>query len=191
MRGADLVRAIRHDHADPRELVVRLGLADRRVSQRAGSHVLIRCPAHDERSPSCSLRVGGDGTIAVHCFGCGFTGDALTLVAAVHRLDVRRDFRDVVRLGAELAGRWDIAAELDRTPTPPPSRTPRPEPAPLPRAEVLPLIAAGRPTADDDDARAMLEARALDPGRVDDLGLSPTSSRGLRGSATRTSTPRW
>lgn len=35
---------------------------------------LARCPAHDDRSPSLSIRPGRDGRTLVHCFaGCSFS----------------------------------------------------------------------------------------------------------------------
>lgn len=64
----------------------------------------VRCPWHDERTGSCSVSVGADGTIRVRCFGCGASGDVLSLVAAVHGLDVRRDFVRVLDLAATIAG---------------------------------------------------------------------------------------
>lgn len=60
---------------------------------------------HRERSaPSMSLRSGGDGTLSAVCHQCGWRGDALSLVAAVGGLDVRRDFGRVLERAAELAG---------------------------------------------------------------------------------------
>jgi len=39
--------------------------------QRTGSGWLIRCPCHDDKSPSCSIADGADGRLLVHCFaGC-------------------------------------------------------------------------------------------------------------------------
>jgi hypothetical protein len=38
--------------------------------RKSGAGYVVRCPAHDDRSPSLSLRDGPDGLI-VHCFtGC-------------------------------------------------------------------------------------------------------------------------
>jgi hypothetical protein len=55
-----------------------------------------------------------DGTIAVHCFGCGAGGDVLSLIAAACELDLRRDFRKILLIGAELAGMF-----AGQTPAPP------------------------------------------------------------------------
>lgn len=66
---------------------------------------MIRCPVHGERTdPSLSLRAGGDGTLGAVCHGCGWRGDALSLIAAVDGLDVRRDFGRVLERAAEIAG---------------------------------------------------------------------------------------
>ena len=63
---ADLVK---RRLAEPWQVLAALGLTD--GAKRLTSGSLIRCPWHVERSPSCSVRVGADGTLAVHCFGCG------------------------------------------------------------------------------------------------------------------------
>ena len=122
-------RELRRSLVDVRALVRSLGLDAGAKTQPRG--MVIRCPWHGERNASCSVRVATDGTIAVKCQACGQTGDALSLVAICYDLDVRRDFRDVLRVGAELAGRWDILDALDgkveRRPAPP-----RPPPAPPP-----------------------------------------------------------
>ena len=42
---------------------------------------LVRCPAHDDRSPSLSIRDGHDGRVLLYCFaGCTFA----QIVAALH-----------------------------------------------------------------------------------------------------------
>ncbi len=75
---------------DPRALVERLGL--REGAKFYGRNAAIRCPAHDDTDPSCSVYVARDQTIAVKCHACGFSGDALHLVAAARALHIRRDF---------------------------------------------------------------------------------------------------
>ncbi|MDN3518320.1 hypothetical protein QWY84_11915 [Aquisalimonas lutea] len=39
-----------------------------------------RCPAHDDRSPSLSVRECGDGTVLLHCFAGCPAGDVLAAV---------------------------------------------------------------------------------------------------------------
>ena len=44
-----------------------------RVKSRGDGRWLACCPAHDDRSPSLSIRETADGSVLVHCFcGCGF-----------------------------------------------------------------------------------------------------------------------
>jgi len=69
---------------------------------RGGLHVL--CPWHEERTPSCSVTLGEDGTIRAHCFGCGQSGDALSLIAAARGLDIKTQFGAVIEQAAEIAG---------------------------------------------------------------------------------------
>jgi DNA primase len=94
------VASIRKSLSDPVSVCIRLGLD---IVKRQPRGVMLRCPVHDDRTPSCSVRVGSDGTLAVHCFGCGFSGDVLHLVAAVECLNIERDFAAVTRRAAELA----------------------------------------------------------------------------------------
>lgn len=174
----DLARTLRADLDDPYVLVDLLGLSDGRrsvVHQARG--VLIRCPWHEDRTPSCSVRTARDGTISVRCHGCGETGDALSLVAIASGLDLRRDFRSVLRRAAEFAGR-SLTGLDDR-----PSRAPR---SPRPRRLIAP--AAERPyppsdelaallatTVDVSEVRrgsAMLLRRGFDVERVDDTRLA-------------------
>lgn len=112
------VQDVRRALADPMRLVQALGLHER--AQRQARGLTIRCPWHrPDRNPSCSVIRADDGTIAVHCFSCGESGDALTLIAKVHGLDVRRDFRGVLAVAATIAGMHATAAELEQPWTPP------------------------------------------------------------------------
>jgi hypothetical protein len=59
-------------------------LAGRKVTARGGNY-LVRCPAHEDKSPSLSLRDGSKGLL-VHCFsGCA----AADVYAAIRRIDER------------------------------------------------------------------------------------------------------
>lgn len=171
------VRTLRESLSDPRALVEALGLADgHRSIVRHGSGVLVRCPWHADRTPSCSVRVGGDGTIAVRCHACGACGDVLSLIAATNGLDVRRDFREVLRIGAEIAGRWDLLDERATSPVPRPKPIPSPRPEPErdypPAAEVDAVWSASGRATGDTEARTMLEGRGLDVEHIDALGLA-------------------
>lgn len=149
-RAGDLRRRL----ADPRRLVELLGLQEGARPQSHG--VLVRCPAHADRTPSCSVRVAADGTIACRCFACDWSADALGLVAVAHGLDVRRDFPRVLDLAGELAG----AEPLPPRQAPPPPRAYPPQP------EVAALWAASLPVVDDVEVTAWLRSRGVDPGGV-------------------------
>jgi hypothetical protein len=112
---------IRRALSDPFDVVEQLGLTERMKRQARG--VLVLCPHHIERTASCSITSGPDGTIRVKCHGCGWSGDVLHLIAEVNGLDLQRDFRKVVELGAQLGG---ISASDASRPTPP--RRPPPSP---------------------------------------------------------------
>jgi DNA primase len=100
---------------DPRALCAALDLGiDPQDRQLQASGLTVRCPQHG--GVSCSVTRGSDGTVRVRCFGCGFVGDALDLVAAARGLDGRRDFRRVLVEAAGLVGRQ--ARELGRIDVP-------------------------------------------------------------------------
>jgi len=101
----DEVRELRARLDDPARLVAALGL-DHGARRQAGGGVMVLCPApdHADRTPSCSVRVGRDRTIACRCHACGWTGDALSLIAAVEGRDLHRDFPRVLARAAEIAG---------------------------------------------------------------------------------------
>lgn len=167
----DFAADIKRTWVDVRAVLEALGLLSGAVRQRGG--YLIRCPWHDERTPSCSVQSKA-GVIVAQCFGCQRSGSVLDLVAAVERLDTGRDFPAVVRRAAELAGRWDIIAELEGKADAPPRPAPKPRTAPPPEpertyppaAEVANLWAACEPVTSDDEVSAWLQRRALEPDAV-------------------------
>jgi hypothetical protein len=58
--------------------------------RRSGRGWIARCPAHEDRSPSLSVREGDDGRLLLHCWaGC----DAASIVGALG-LDIRDLFPD-------------------------------------------------------------------------------------------------
>jgi len=132
------VDELRRRLADPAALAAALGIADGAKTQPRG--VLVRCPWHAERGPSCSITVGPDGTVRVRCFGCGESGDALSLIAAVRGLDLRRDFSRVIAEAEAIAG------PVDRSARPPP-RSPTPASTRPPQDELIALWNAAGPFA--------------------------------------------
>ena len=78
MIAHDLARDLRRapKACDPAGLCMELGLISGRGSfTRQARGVIVRCPAHEEKTPSCSVRVADDGTIACRCHACGWSGD--------------------------------------------------------------------------------------------------------------------
>lgn len=110
---------IRARLSDPRKLCGALGLAKGSRPQARG--ITVQCPVHKERTPSCSVTTGDDGGVRFRCFGCGATGDALSLVAAVRGLDIKSDFPRVLEEAAALVGAHHVAPEpAPRKSNPPP-----------------------------------------------------------------------
>ena len=150
----DVVADIRARLADPRQLAEVLGLLE--GSKREGRGIHVRCPVHAERSPSCSITIGPDGTVRAKCFGCDWSGDALGLVGAVRGLNPDREFRKILAEAARLAG-VDLAATSSapassKSAAPevaPPRPAPQPARAPLrpPVAELTALWQAAGPLA--------------------------------------------
>jgi hypothetical protein len=181
---SDQAAELRRRLVDPRAVAEALGLVEGAKRQARG--IMIRCPWHVERTPSCSVTVGTDGTVRVHCFGCERGGDVLHLVAGARGLDVHRDFPRVLAEAAQLAGvTLDDVRELrgirmrssrQRAPstgtTPRPNATPPPTDERPPRNEVSGVWAGCVPVYDDADLRSALEARAIDPAVVSDRDLA-------------------
>lgn len=165
----DAATEIRNTLTDPVALCRRLDLLKDSKHQATG--VLICCPAHGEKNPSCSVTRGPDGTIRCKCFGCDFAGDALALIAVVHGLSTTgSEFRDVLRAGAELAGLHWLVDELSgqrarQVERPPPK--PAPDPVASPEypdtVELVELWETSTSVADDPTVSGYLVGRALDP----------------------------
>ncbi len=170
----DYASEIRRTLTDPRKLCDALGLS--KGAERQSTGLLICCPAHGERTPSCSVTRGKDGTIRVKCFGCDWTGDALTLVAVVHGLDVRNNFQEVLLEAAQVAGLHNVVDELrgkaEWKPRPlPPAPEPGPDPEYPPAGEVADVWEAGQDARGDAIAAKYLTGRKLDPDAASQFGL--------------------
>lgn len=145
---------------DPPTLVAALGL--QRGALTHGVGVTVCCPAHDDRSPSCSVFRGQDGTVGIRCHGCGWTGDALSLIAVANGLDVRADWPRVREHALRLTG----------CAVPQVVREQREERGYPPPEEVAALWGACVPCADDADVVTLLQRRGLDATLVDVLRLA-------------------
>lgn len=175
MRPRDpLVEDIRRSLRDPMALARMLNMKPRRSPRGA----VVLCPVHNEKSPSCSITPGSDGTLRVRCFGCDWRGDVLHFIAAALNLNPKSDFREVLASAADLAGMADQAQAL-RDGKPPPERAERPSAPPPeperdypPEAEVAELWATARPVTEDAAAVAMLEGRRLNPRSVESLNAA-------------------
>lgn len=130
-------RRIREALRDPLKLCDDLGMIPAAGRGRVWfvdgiNRVRVLCPWHVEKTGSCSVSLGADGTIRVRCFGCQATGDALSLVAVAHGLDVQRDFARVLDAAADVAGVERPARGASGAP-----RAAAPSSPARPRAEVL------------------------------------------------------
>lgn len=165
MRDRTDVENIRSALSTPRDVAQRLGLQGKAV----GAGYTVRCPAHGDRTPSCSLTRGPDGTLRVHCFGgCDLSGDIFSLVAAVERLDLGRDFPAVLEAAARLAG-VTISTPSSRAAGYVPVRLPAPPP-PAP---------AGPPPLSDEVFDELVKS-LLWTGRLDDSPIATDVSAYLR-----------
>ena len=170
----ELSRDVRRSLNDPRQVCAKLGL---KIEQRSASYCLVLCPSHSESSASCSVH-SRNGEVAVKCHGCQFSGDVFTLIAAVHGLDVRSDFKEVLAVGAELAGYREQAEDLrqGRNPSTPVRRPSAPAPQPdrdyPPQSEVEELWATAQPVEGDREACETLVARRIDPVTVTETDLA-------------------
>lgn len=167
---------VRQSLTDPVALCGKLGWLDGHKRQARG--VLIRCPSHGEKDPSCSVTVAPDGFLRFKCFACDWAGDALTAIALAHNLSTRDDFREVLAIGAELAGNLGLADEIRgsgssiaRPRLAPPALSVSPPPT-YPNAKTLEALwlSCVDPSTDAEVVK-MLQARRIDFGAVSDLRL--------------------
>jgi len=177
MALTDHAREVRSLLADPGRLCAGLGLD--RGALRQASGLLICCPVHGDRNPSCSVTNGPDGTIRVKCFACDWRGDALHLIGAVRGLDTHLadQFREIMAEGATIGGDHRLADEiLDGRPMPDRPRVPPPAPREArdypPRDVVLGVWADAKSPADDVMAASYLVSRVIDPVLVGARGLA-------------------
>ncbi len=113
----DNLDLIRHAATSPRELAERLGLKVDRSASR-GNRVRVLCPAHNEKNAACSIGER-DGQIVWNCFACHAGGDIFALIAAVHGLNARTDFPQIVQLAADAVGVTLPARGAPYVPAPP------------------------------------------------------------------------
>jgi hypothetical protein len=141
MRIRDQAAEVQRALTSPAQLIQALGLEYKRTSN---TRYQIRCPWHADRNPSCHVFVGGDGTVRVHCFSCGKTGNAITLARAVLGLG----FRDGLVWCARTANQYALADEIQggRDAPPLPERPKLPPPRPM----------VERPYPDEREVRALL-----------------------------------
>lgn len=169
-------RDVRHALADPMKLVRALQLE--KGSDKQGNGVLICCPFHGERHPSCSVSKGKDGTVRVKCFSCDTTADAIGLVAHLHNLAPRGDgFRETLAVAAQLGGLLALAEELrgekvTAKRVEPPEPEPEPERGYPPADEVEALWESAVPVSTCQTASAYLAGRRIAPEAVDRLSLA-------------------
>jgi DNA primase len=95
---------IRHRLTDAGALCTALGL--QLAPRSSESRAVVCCPAHPDKTPSCSVRIAKDGTLSCRCHACGWSADALGLIALVEGLD---DFAAVLARAADLACAPDLA----------------------------------------------------------------------------------
>ncbi len=156
----DMVKGIL---ADPKTVLPQLGFKAR----HDGSGWKILCPWHDERTPSCSVQVR-DGVLLAKCHGCGKGGDVISLVAAVERLTLPRDFREALQFAANIAGialsDGDAPKRYVERPQPVPVQ-PKPYP---PIADVRAVWGMAAPVGTDSEATAWLRSRGLEPDRIEE-----------------------
>lgn len=123
--AGDVKRAL----TDVARVVAALGLEQGAKRQAGG--LLICCPSHGDRNPSCSVTLGPDRTIRVRCFSCEFAGDAFHLIAAAEGLTLPRDFPRVVERARAIANMapGEAGARPDRPRPVEPEGPPKIDPA--------------------------------------------------------------
>lgn len=171
----DHAKEVRSALCDPRRICESLGWLE--GSKRQARGLMIRCPSHGEKNPSCSVTTGPDGTVRARCFGCDWSADALGMVAFAFGLSCSTDFREVLAIGAEVAGQIALAEEIrdgqkrvERPRIAPPE--PQPEPEYPPVEEVRALWESAVQVNYAGSALRMLRGRGIDFSALAEEGLA-------------------
>jgi len=163
----DIKRAL----SDPTRVLEGLGImGEGKARSRQAGGWLIRCPVHQDATPSCSVQQRG-GVLLWKCHGCDAGGDVLSLIAAVRGWKIESQFKSVLLEAARLGGLWYLVDKLEgrvpreERPAAPPAPAAEPEP---PREwpaqqDVEALWQACEPVCDDTVVADHLRARSLNP----------------------------
>jgi len=153
-------------------LADQLHLSRHATRQRDG--LVVCCPAHKDTTPSCSIRVCPDGSVRAHCFGCGFSADAIGLIAQVLGLPTSGSgfVTETLAVATELAG-FGAAHPVSAAPAlSPRASAPRREHTYPPEGEVATLWSAAVPLRDDARACAWCDQRGLDVDAIELMNLA-------------------
>lgn len=173
-----LKRDARNSLTDPHKLAAALGWL--KGSKRQSGGIIVCCPSHGERNPSCSLTLGPDGTVRARCFACDWSADGLGCIALAHGLRLNRpgDFRTALAIAAEIGGNRALAAEILGDDNHGRDRAPVPVPEPVAEVDYPDAFEvadcwrlAGSVAADGRVTRSLV-GRKLDPSQIADLGLA-------------------
>ena len=177
---------IKRHLADPTRLLEALDMLGQGKSRsRLAGGWLVRCPVHEDRTPSCSVQVT-HGVLLWHCHACDASGDALSLVAVVKGLSIKRDFRQVMVEAARIAGLHSVVEAIEsgrREQTEAARPAPqRPQAASAPERTYPDGVAAFwgalRPVTADLSVVVYLQGRAIDPESVESRDLARALPRG-------------
>lgn len=136
--------------------------------------------SHGDRNPSLGLWSQG-----WKCYGCGLSGDAISLVCHIRRVD----FSEALTWLASWLG-LSCPTPLRRSPPPPPPADPAPRRLPL--HEVTTVWEHCVPVTEDPEVGSFLEARCLDPTRTAAFDLAralPSNENALPGWARKSRVP--
>ena len=117
----------------------------------------IKCPKHEEKTPSCSVKMGTDGTLSIKCFGCGFGGNVFHLIAASLQLDIKANFKQVKEKAYELSKQTTEIPLLTQEPLQKPISTFSPKHYHL----LATYLIEHYPASQDEEAKAYLEKRGV------------------------------
>ncbi len=146
-----IIEELRRSLVDVRAISEALGLLEGPRSYRRQPYgLVVRCPWHADREPSCSVQLK-TGTLIAHCFACSAGGDVLAFIAAARGYNLRSHFRDVLEEAARIARRFDLLDALRK-----PGAPTRPAPAP----RVAPTLSAppALPALDNETYDALASA---------------------------------
>jgi hypothetical protein len=80
---------------------------------KSGAKWKCACPLHNERDPSMYIRTMPDGAEVFHCFGCGKSGNIITLISELENIKKGSVIRNLANKLNLTIGKYDVGEKCE------------------------------------------------------------------------------